>query len=558
MNTKIHSNRIVFLITLVAAVSVVFLTSAFRARAATIFDITFPIAELGGCADKNSCKAYCADDANHDACAQFAADHGISPPSSQRDEKLDAVQKDGGPGNCAAGAKDPHASCKAYCNSTDHINTCVAYGKSHGFLVGKQLAEAEKVAAALKNGAKLPEGCTDQDSCKAVCEDPSTVAQAKSCFAFGKAAGLLPPDFNEERAGKVFQAIQDGTAPFKSVKDFRQCENPQDDSTLQKCVDFGVKSGMLDETQAAVIKKTGGKGPGGCMGEACRAYCEDHQQECFQFSKENGLVTPEQEQQMKQGVEQFKQNLDRAPTAIKACLASAIGQEALDAITSGATMPDRTLGEKMRTCFEQNRPTGDEGGGHSPDKDLQQGPPQDGEGMYRQSDSPQSSRSQFMDFSSGMSASSSGKRIYENRRGDERGRTQNQQQAQDIPPQVKECLAQKYGNDVSQRFSQGPAQGELANAIRDCYRNAFGEAASLKREQEQRSRPEGNQHDNQRLPDSRPPAGNNETERPDYFQQPPMMMSPQPVQMPPQGVNEFVRPFGNVSIPPQNDTINQQ
>lgn len=569
MNTKIHSNRIIFFIAFSAVVLTVFSTSTLRARAATIFDISFPIAELGGCADKNSCKAYCADEANHDVCEQFAADHGISAaPSNQREGKLKAVQKDGGPGNCAVGAKDPQASCKAYCDSTDHIDTCVAYGKSHGFLAGKQLAEAEKVAKALKGGAKLPEGCTDRDSCKAVCENPSTVAQAKSCFAFGKAAGLLPPGFDEDRAGKVFMAIQDGTAPFKSIKDFRQCEQPKDDDTLQKCVDFGVKSGMLDEKQAAVIKKTGGKGPGGCVGEACHAYCEDHQQECFQFSKDNGLVTPEQEQHMKRGVEQFKQNLDRAPEAVKSCLVSTVGQEVLDAIVSGTSMPDRMLGEKMRSCFEQSRPTDDEQGDHGPeniqrgfpqDQDGEDrresfGPPQDGEDRHEQfGPPPGNDRRQLSGPSPEMNASSS-VRAYENRRDGEQGRIQNQspQISQSIPPQIKECLVQKYGNDVLQKLSQGPAQGEMAAAIRDCYNASFGEAATLERGQEQRDRSYENQQGSPRSPYERHmPSENGESQGINDFRRP-LMMPPPPDHVSPQGPNGFMPPTDGVMIPPSN------
>lgn len=490
MPTTIRSNSIASFVALAALALTIFSVGASHARAATIFDITFPIAELGGCTDKNSCKAYCADEVNHDACAQFATDHGLSPaPKNQRDERLRAVQADGGPGDCAVNAKDPQASCKAYCDSTDHISTCVAYGKSHGFLAGKQLADAEKVATALKNGAKLPEGCTDQNSCKAVCENPSTISQAKSCFAFGKAAGLLPPGFDEERAGKVFQAIQDGTAPFKSPKDFQQCEHPQDDATLQKCVDFGVKSGMLSETQAAVIKKTGGKGPSGCVGEACRAYCEEHQQECFQFSKENGLVTPEQEQQMKQGVEQFKQTLDLVPEAVKSCLASTVGQDALDAITSGATVPDRALGEKMRTCFEQNRPTGDGQTGQNP----KFGPPQGDAGQRGQFGPRQGEQGQFTGSSSEMrSASSSGPGMpkYEDRRNGEQGGVLGRppQNKQGVPPQMKE-------------------QGQMNRPYEiQGHQPAFP-------------------------PDQR-------------------MMQPQPGQVPPQGTNGFIPPSDGATTPP--------
>jgi len=391
MNIKTRSNSILSF-ALIIVTLIIFFVIVSRVQAASIFDITYPIAELGGCEDRLACKAYCEDENNRNACEQFASNYGISSaPKNDKSEKMKQVKEDGGPGQCAVGEDDPQASCKAYCDSIEHIDECVAYGKSHGLISGQQLIEAEKVLSALKRGAKLPEGCTNQSSCKETCENPSTIEQARSCFAFGKEAGLLPDDFNQERAEKVFKAIQDGTAPFKSPRDFQKCENPENDEIMQKCMDFAVRSGMMDEKQAEIVKKTGGKGPGGCRGEKqCNAYCEENQEECFQFSKDNGLINPEQEEQMKKGAEQFKQNIDRAPEAVRSCLTSIIGQDKLDAITSGTAMMDRSLGENMRSCFEQNRP---------PEGDREQfmGPPHGGDQERRgQFGSPQGEERRYM------------------------------------------------------------------------------------------------------------------------------------------------------------------
>lgn len=540
---KIHSNSLLSLVLCGSFfVAVVFFGTS-HVRAATISDISFPIAELGSCADKNACKAYCSDTAHQSVCEQFAENHGLKTKSSNSEQMRNAV-KDGGPGNCAVGQDDPQKSCRAYCDSTERMSECIAYGKSKGLLSGERLFEAEKVATALKNGAKLPEGCTNESSCKQVCENPSTIDQAKSCFAFGKAAGLLPHDFNESKAEKVFEAIKDGTAPFKSPKDFRQCEHPQDESILKKCVDFGVKSGMLSETQAAVIKKTGGKGPGGCVGEACRAYCEEHQKECFIFSKENGLITQEQESQMKQNTEQFKQNLGRAPEAVKSCLASAIGQEELDAIVSGATMPDRTLGEKMRICFDQGRPMIGGQNNHDPEDD-QRNLPYDtrdsvqGDEVNKKLDPQQQNESRQFRGSSLeiMSASSSSVRPYENR--PMTGGQNGPQGSQNIPPEVKECLIKIYGSDTLQKLLQAPVQGELANKIRECHGNFFDEDSSLKKEQDQRNQSYETQSGDRQSPHDSymVPMKNNEQPRMNNFKEGEMMPPLPPGQMPPQGMD---------------------
>ena len=47
------------------------------ASAASIFDITYPIDELGGCASQQECKTYCDDLANKDACLIFAEKNGF-------------------------------------------------------------------------------------------------------------------------------------------------------------------------------------------------------------------------------------------------------------------------------------------------------------------------------------------------------------------------------------------------------------------------------------------------------------------------------------------------
>ena len=44
-------------------------------------------------------------------------------------------------------------------------------------------------------------------------------------------------------------------------------------------------------------------GPGGCKGRECKNYCEDptHQEECFNFAKDQGLLRPEDEQKFEAG-----------------------------------------------------------------------------------------------------------------------------------------------------------------------------------------------------------------------------------------------------------------
>src|SRR3989338_11491905 len=61
------------------------------ASAASIFDITYPIDELGGCASQQECKTYCDDLANKDSCLAFAEKNGfISKEKVEQAKKMPA------------------------------------------------------------------------------------------------------------------------------------------------------------------------------------------------------------------------------------------------------------------------------------------------------------------------------------------------------------------------------------------------------------------------------------------------------------------------------------
>ncbi|MEK9176798.1 MAG: hypothetical protein AAB923_00715, partial [Patescibacteria group bacterium] len=190
MNTQTRSSDRGIAIAIVAFA--LFVTGAVFANAASIFDIEFPIQELGNCGNRLECKAYCDDPAHEDACHSFAAKYGLGSTHAEVDGRIEAAIGDGGPGGCAENTDTPRASCEAYCNVSGHMRECVAYAKEHGLMEADELEEAEKVIAALDSGVPLPRQCTDARACKEVCENPSNVETMRSCFVFAEAAGLLP------------------------------------------------------------------------------------------------------------------------------------------------------------------------------------------------------------------------------------------------------------------------------------------------------------------------------------------------------------------------------
>ena len=105
-----------------------------------------------------------------------------------------------------------------------------------------------------------------------------------------------------------------------------------------------------------MIKKSGGRGPGGCnSGESCRAFCDnpDNQEACFKFSEEYGFSSKEETQQTKQGFVRLRSGLENMPPEVAACLKSTVGPNIIDDIQSGKLVPGQDIGESMRACFEK-------------------------------------------------------------------------------------------------------------------------------------------------------------------------------------------------------------
>ena len=202
---------------------------ATAAHAINPFDIEYPIAELGNCADQKACKAFCDKPANARACSNFAKGKGLL--SKTEEKAAETVLSGKGPGGC----KD-QATCEAYCNDVAHIDECVAFAESNGLMEGKELQEAKKVQQVVKKGLKMPGSCTNKKQCEAYCNNSD---HTEECFAFAKDAGFI--DAAEAQQAEKFIPL---------------------------------------------MKR--GETPGGCKGrDACEAYCQDeaHFGECTSFAE---------------------------------------------------------------------------------------------------------------------------------------------------------------------------------------------------------------------------------------------------------------------------------
>lgn len=433
-------------------ISVIFLGGIITITArAQISNITFPIPELGNCASKSECRAYCDIDGpfaedmtasqkaeRREACQSFAQKNHIGKKQQIDAGKFGVIKQNGGPGGSCGKEADPISACSAYCSITAHVPECVAYAKKHKLFEGKELEEAEKVSNALKSGAKLPEACKDAESCKEICENAQDLGTAKQCFAFAEKAGLLPENFDHGKAEKFFKLIEEGNGPFKDFKDFRQCEKPADDEILKKCIEFGEKNGFISADEARIAKETGGKGPGGCLGQECKTYCdsEEHQDECIKFSEEHNFISPEQKAEMEKGMQQFKDSINKAPEEVKTCLKEALGGNTLDQILFGNKRPSRELGDKMRSCFENFFSS-----------------------QQRNSSGPMTGNE------NGESEDVGGPRIINE------GQDNSYFGAGQFPPEVASCIKDQIGTDEFAKLEHpnGQPSKDIENAVGDCF-----------------------------------------------------------------------------------------
>lgn len=392
MPTKIHLSRLILPLIICSGLALV-------VHAASEWDIVFPVAELGNCKDKQSCKAYCDREANFPSCIAFARKHNLlAKKDLDKAEKVTALPNRQGPGGCR-GVNE----CHAYCEDTNHIEECIAFAKEHGLMEKRELEEAEKVARALRGGAKLPGGCTSKAQCEAYCQDETHIDE---CVEFGRRAGFI----SDKEVEMIKKTRGRGPGGCRGERECRAyCDN---EGHIEECIAFAKEHGLMSENEARIAARTRGKGPGGCRGEECRDYCNDknHFEECVAFAKEHGIISEEEYEQAKktggvgpggcrgeeecrqycqnpdnrgeceaffinhgfakkegfqardEGKRRLKEAFDKAPSEVKVCLDRELGQELARRIHNGEIEPGREIGEKVRACFEEfERRRGEEG-----------------------------------------------------------------------------------------------------------------------------------------------------------------------------------------------------
>jgi hypothetical protein len=208
-------------------------------------EITFPVQELGNCADKEACREYCNDPDNIPACQAFAESRGMvkkqENSNKQGANKLAEAIKKGGPGGCT-----DFDSCRDYCQNPDHQAECRAFAEANGLTPprgpqGEDGRGGGKAEQLLKSGRKLPGNCRNDNECRQYC---SVAAHQDECIKFGRENNLIPK--NDSQKLDVFLSLVEA-----------------------------------------------GETPGGCKTkEECRIYCStsEHASECADFMRKLGVT----------------------------------------------------------------------------------------------------------------------------------------------------------------------------------------------------------------------------------------------------------------------------
>lgn len=242
----INKSRLIIL-TLAAVVMMFFATKVVFSQtpspAASTTGLNFPIAELGGCTNLESCTNYCEDPVNYNSCSNFAKKNGFykDDETLYGDDKFwQETQKELG---CNSAE-----SCLDYCSRPENLEKCDAYAKRNE-IPGGYTDQPDKPEYLQIAQATL--GCNSLESCSTVCDNP---ANAQKCSEFANRVGLLGGNTSEGPGG---------------------CQNPE------SCIAFCSDPANFD--QCSPYAPGGGtfSGPGGCNSEtSCRSYCDRNPDEC--------------------------------------------------------------------------------------------------------------------------------------------------------------------------------------------------------------------------------------------------------------------------------------
>jgi hypothetical protein len=221
----------------------------------------------GACKTKNECENFCAIGSHIDECLNFAESAGILPAEElAQARKVAPFLKNGEtPGKCTT--KD---TCDAYCKDDAHFEECIGFAEKAGFISAEDSAMAKKV------GGKGPGGCKGKEECLAYCDKEENATECAT-FAKDKGlltkeqednintgvdrmkAGLdqIPPEAKAEIIACLENSI--GKEKFDRIMAKQDMPTQSIGGKIEACF------GKIEEIMKAKMMPSGGI-PGGATG----------------------------------------------------------------------------------------------------------------------------------------------------------------------------------------------------------------------------------------------------------------------------------------------------
>jgi len=295
----------------------------------------------GGCQTETICEQYCDEISHINECLSYAEKNDlITPAELVNAKKAQAAYARGIIPPCTG------KKCDTYCDENpDQMEKCITFAAQAGILTIPEIEDARKVLEAVKKGIKPP--CKGSQ-CDIFC---SELANMETCMNFAIAAGIISESERAD-AQKVADAIKNGITPPNCSKDCNIYCNQTEH--FEECLSFAEKAGMVSPEDAAMARKTGGKGPGGCKGkEECTALCDkpENQQMCLDFQLQYGLMSEEEVKKIQQGREDMRRTLSTSSTEVLNCLKDLLGNDTFLAMQAGNAMPPKDMGDQIQACF---------------------------------------------------------------------------------------------------------------------------------------------------------------------------------------------------------------
>lgn len=191
--------------------------------------VVYPIPELGNCTNVATCKVYCDQPDNREACSAFAKAKGILKGGRKVNEKQVSILARA---QTELGCQTVPA-CQALCEQPQNITKCQAFANRHG--LNSPPPPSEINDEELLKAAKEKLGCESYDSCARLCEEEKN---------YTKCAALMQSQVtSEERAmfDKYRGQIKEFLGCDSMVTCMAFCMNPLN---TQKCTEFGQKMGF--------------------------------------------------------------------------------------------------------------------------------------------------------------------------------------------------------------------------------------------------------------------------------------------------------------------------